>query len=361
MPTVYIPGNRGGYAVKRDIPQSDPVRDWRRITDHRGNTIGYFKDPDAIHDLAGSGVIGTDDWESSYKLSIGNIDSIHISTGSPAISYQISATGGTDPKNYAVSAKALPAGWVLDPLTGIIAIPANLTSLPTSFTGLQISVTDSSGTTAVSNPFNIEVGNPVVFSGTIADITELQRIAINIDISSNFSNSPTSYKLVGAPSWLTIASNGVISGQGSRDQLVTGITVEAKNSFGTKAISNPFNLEITLAAPIFAAGPIPDMIVVVNTNIDKDIEKYFRTGGKPTSYTLDPAVSGLSINSAGRMIGTIGTIGIITITKITATNSGGSADSGTFDITVTDANIALINSATGALLTGTVPTSVLTP
>lgn len=67
MPTVYIPGNRGGHNVKRNIPLTDPARDWKRITDHRGNTVGYYRDEDTsrAHDLAIEGIAGTDDWKDS--------------------------------------------------------------------------------------------------------------------------------------------------------------------------------------------------------------------------------------------------------------------------------------------------------
>lgn len=77
MPTVYIPGNRGGHNVKRNIPLTDPARDWKRITDHRGNTVGYFKDKGKIMLPGGfevdsdsdkdsiTGRKGNDDWMSS--------------------------------------------------------------------------------------------------------------------------------------------------------------------------------------------------------------------------------------------------------------------------------------------------------
>ncbi|WEK07703.1 MAG: putative Ig domain-containing protein [Candidatus Pseudomonas colombiensis] len=253
-------------------------------------------------------------------------------TVSTAYSQTISATGGTAPYTYAISAGSLPAGLSLNTSTG------TLSGTPTASGTFNFTVqaTDAnSATGARAYSVVINVAPPIAGN-------------VNAIVAANSSNNPITLSLSGGASTsvavTSAASHGTATASGNSITYTPtagysgqdSFTYTATNASGT---SNSATVTVTVSAPTLAITPTNVPNSTVNSAYSQTISA---TGGTaPYTYAISAGSlpAGLSLNTS------------------TGTLSGIPTASGTFNFTVraTDANSATGARAYSVIISGIPP------
>ncbi len=179
---------------------------------------------------------------------IGNISNQSNPDGT-AINLNIASQWSNDPQFFAVTTEQLPSNLSLDN-SGLVS--GTLDTVETR-TGVIITATNSAGD-AVSNAFNWEVTavlQPAAFIGNLVNrVNDLGQI-IDIDISDQWSNNPTSFTVTSGalPIDLSLSNTGRIQGTLNSVMDLQGIIISAGNASntGSGVPSNAFSW--TVSAP----------------------------------------------------------------------------------------------------------------
>jgi large repetitive protein len=210
-----------------------------------------------------------------------------------AYSQAITASGGTAPYTYAVSAGTLPAGLTLAVNGTLSGTPSMLG--PFNFT---VTATDSSGG---SGPFTGVLGylmeitelppitNPV--SATVAYGSGANAITLQID-----GGAPVSVAVSAAGNGTAIATGTSVTYQPDTGYAGTdGFTYTATNTAGTSAAAA---VSITVSAPTISVGVVNPLTVAVGSPYTQTFT--WSGGAAPYSgYTVSGLPAGLAITSTG--------------------------------------------------------------
>ena len=154
-------------------------------------------------------------------------------------------------------------------------IPAGVHTVPVN------SSADSEGLTGTANwILTVSEAAPVivapVFAGVIPNQTTQESTVSTLNVSSYFSNSPTSYALsaVAIAAGFTINNSGVINAP-TTAQITSGIVVEAINTAGS-ASSNSFSWDIQ-AVSVAPNAVISGVVDAGNNPVTRVYEDYFIT------------------------------------------------------------------------------------
>jgi uncharacterized repeat protein (TIGR03803 family) len=266
------------------------------------------------------GIGGIYGYGTVYAISLGNAAT--ATQGAP-FSYQLGATSYAPP---VYSASGLPAGLSINPSTGLIS--GTPTSTGTfSFT---VSAANLGGTT--TSTFTITTGVPPVItsSGTVSG-TGGEPLSYQITAT----NSPTIYGAIELPAGLSIDQiTGVISGTPVAGGTTT-TTITAGNIYGSGSASLQINLVApvpTITSPATATGTngLPFSFQVTASN-------------SPTSYQISGTVPGLSLNSStGVISGTPTLAGTFNVT-LSAANINGTGGGSNLAVTVIQMPAPVIN------------------
>ncbi|RRC97631.1 hypothetical protein EHS89_17525, partial [Amphritea balenae] len=253
-----------------------------------------------------------------------------------------------DSDTLSYSATGLPTGLTIDSATGEISGTLDNSASQGSPYTVSVTADDGQGGTTTDS-FDWTITNPAPqVDVVIADQADQDGDSINLDISGHFSDVDTddlSFSASGLPTGLTMASNGVISGDLPADSSQGGtggvysITVTADDGEGG-VVSDTFDWTITNPAPVVAT-PIADQTALdgdvisldVSTNfadVDADSLTYSATG-MPAGFTIDA--------NTGVISGTLAEDASVnppySIT-VTVDDSEGGITSDTFLLTVND-------------------------
>ncbi|MEP7456667.1 putative Ig domain-containing protein [Phyllobacterium sp. SB3] len=139
-----------------------------------------------------------------------------LSAGSVASSYSetVSATGGTAPYSYAITAGSLPAGLTLNTSTGVIS-GTPTTEINANFTVTATDSTGGAGPYNASRAYTLVINAPTISlpATTLANGTVATAYTATLNGASG-GTAPYSYAVTGGalPAGLTLASDGIISG-----------------------------------------------------------------------------------------------------------------------------------------------------
>lgn len=201
-----------------------------------------------------------------------------------------------------------------------------------------------------------------VFIGNIADQSIANGSTFNLDVSGQWSNTPTFYTVTtgSLPSGLTLANTGIISGTVDTVESLAGIIITGTNTDGSD-VSNAFSFEVTATAlaPVFI-GNIPNQIDTEQVVISVDISGNW--SNSPTAYnvTMGSLPTGVTLSNAGVISGTLTAVQSLADIIITASNATGDAVSNSFTWTVQAAtstklaSLTGITNADGSLYTGVI-------
>ncbi|WP_426702276.1 putative Ig domain-containing protein [Rhodanobacter sp. Col0626] len=242
-------------------------------------------------------------------------------TQNAAYSTSVSASGGTSPYTYAVTAGALPAGLTLASNGAISGAP----TVSGSF-NFTVTATDSSGGTgpyAGSRAYTLTVNAAV----PVISPTSLPAPVIGVAYSETISasNGTGAYTFVvsaGAlPAGLTLSSSGVLSGTPTE----TGsfpFTVQVTDAASVTATQA---YTFTIAAPTITVAPVTVPAATLHAAYSQTVTA--AGGTAPYTFTATGALpTGLTLSSAGVISGTPSSIGTYNFTV----NATDSTDAGPF-------------------------------
>ncbi|MCX6951195.1 MAG: putative Ig domain-containing protein [Verrucomicrobia bacterium] len=225
-------------------------------------------------------------------------------------SYQITAS---NPPLLLLDAVNLPPGLAVNPSTGVIQ---GTPTTPGTFVATLVG-TNAAGTgpqrdlTIVVRPASAA---PVITSGS----TAAGGVGLAFSYQIAATNSPTSYEVLGAPTWMT--TNNLTGALAGTPSAPGGFVVQllARNAAGA---SDPFTLTGGIAP---AAGtPVVTSVHSATGTVGTAFSYQIGATNSPTSYAVSGLPSGLTLNSAtGAITGTPSASGTFPVT-LSATNANG--------------------------------------
>lgn len=267
-------------------------------------TTGVYSFTVSVTDASSPSIQST---SQAYQVAINGAGTLNISTTTlppvligTAYSAQLSATGGTQPYTWSISASSLPPGLSLDPASGV------LSGLP-SATGtysfrVEVSDTTSPAQTAVVD-LQIIITDPLVIT-TSGFNTAITGTPFSATLGATGGTSPYRWSLSSGalPPGLTInALNGIISGQPTTAGNY-GFTVRATDS-SIPALTTTANLSIRVTAPLTVTSlNLPRGTVGLPYSVQLTASggipaySWAISGSLPDGLSLDPATGIISGN-----------------------------------------------------------------
>ncbi|MFT7773179.1 MAG: putative Ig domain-containing protein [Roseateles sp.] len=273
----------------------------------------------------------------AYNVTIGGptltIGTASLANGNVGVAYNqaVSASGGTAPYSFAVTAGALPAGLSLNGATGTI------TGTPTTANTYNFTVTATDSTTGTGAPFTVAKAYTMVIA--------VQAPVANASSASTPYNNPVQINLAPAITGGTAVSIAVATPPSHGTATVAGLTVTYTPVAGY-AGTDSFTYTATNAGGTSAAAPVtvtvsaPDLTLLPslpnlpNGQVGVAFSQAISTSGgtAPYSYSVSTGSlpSGLSLDgSTGVIAGTPTAAGAFSFTIRATDATSGMAASGT--------------------------------
>ncbi|MDR6642731.1 outer membrane autotransporter protein [Luteibacter sp. 1214] len=236
-----------------------------------------------------------------------------------AYSQTISASGGTAPYTFAITAGALPAGMTL---AGGGALSGTPTAAGTfNFT---VTATDNGGFTG-SRAYTITVAAPTIAIAPANLPNAVAGQAYSSTVTASGGTAPYAFAVTGGslPSGITLSSTGVLSGTST----VAGtfnFTVSATDS--SSGAGAPFSgsraYSLTVGAPSVTVAPATLPNPTVGAAYSQTVTASGGTAPYTFAVTAGATPSGLSLSAAGVLSGTPTAAGTFNFT-VTATDGNG--------------------------------------
>ena len=249
-----------------------------------------------------------------------------------AYSRTITASGGTAPYTFAVTAGALPAGLTLS--TG-----GALTGTPTvngSFS-LTITATDSQGYSG-SRAYTLVIAVPAIALAPTTLPSGRQNVAYSRTITSSGGTAPYTYAVTAGalPAGLTLSTGGTLAGTPTVNGSFT-FTVTSTDSQGY-----PGSRAYTLVIAVPAIAVAPNTLPSGRQNVAYSQTLTASGGTAPYGWAVTAGAlpAGLSLSGAGVLSGTPTVNGSFTFTA-TATDSQGYPGSRAYTLVIAVPTIAV--------------------
>ena len=268
-------------------------------------------------------------------LSIVTTSPLPAGTQGVAYSTTMSATGGTAPYFWSITAGALPAGLTLSS-GGIISGTPTSTGVFTA----TIQVTDNVGS-HVSSSFQITIACTalsITSPSTLPQGTNGSAYSFQLAASGGVTPYTWSLSAGSLPTGVTVSSSGLVSGTPSVNGTFTPTFQVTDSCFGVQTQTQAATLVIKPAViplQIVTTSPLP------NGTVNVAYSTTMSASGGTTPYTWAVTAgtlpTGLSLSSAGVISGTPTVAGTQTVT-IQVTDNVAATASGSFSITVSAAS-----------------------
>lgn len=244
-----------------------------------------------------------------------------------------SATGGTAPYTYTVSAGALPAGMSLSS-TGELSGAPTVTGLYT----FSVRAIDSS--TGAGAPFSraqnyvLQIGAPTISIDTASVPNGTAGAAYTVQLDSSGGIAPYAYAVVAGalPAGMSLSPGGALSGI-PRVAGTFPITVQATDANGQNG-ARSYSLTIAAATVVITPSALPGGVVASAYN-----QSLGSSGGiAPYTYALASGAlpTGIGLSSAGVISGTPTTAGSYSF-QVRSTDDAGFNTTQSYTVAITDA------------------------
>ncbi len=285
----------------------------------------------------------------AYSITIGTCPTITLSPGTlpngdagSAYNQSITASGGTNPHTFAVTAGTLPSGLTLSSSGALTGTPS--ASGTSTFT---ITATDNIGCTG-SLSYSLTICGVITLSslpnGTVGT-------AYSQTITANGGTAAYTFvqSLGTLPTGLSLSGSGVLSGipTASGSFTFSVVVTDANSCTGSQSYSLMMNCPTITIGP----GTLPNG--TVGTSYSQSVGASGGTSPYSFSVTVGTPPPGLTLSSAGLFSGTPTTVGAYSFT-ITATDAHGCTGSKVCPITI---DCPIITVSPGTLPNGTVGSS----
>jgi outer membrane autotransporter protein len=254
-----------------------------------------------------------------------------------AYAQTVTASGGTAPYAYAISAGALPAGLTLNAATG--AISGTPTASGTfSFT---VTATDANAQPGVQ-AYTVTVAVPTL---TIAPATLPAGdigVAYSQTLTTTGGTAPYTYALdSGAlPAGVALSGAGVLSGTPTAAGTFNFV-VRSTDSTGGTAATTTINYALTIASATITIAPVTLPNTVVGAAYAQTLTASGGTAPYAFAVTAGALPAGLALNAAtGAISGTPTASGTFAFT-VTATDANAQTGAQAYSLTVASATIAI--------------------
>ncbi len=242
--------------------------------------------------------------------------------GTPITALTPSSQGGA-PTNYSVS-PTLPAGLVLNAVSGVISGTPTALSAASSFT---ITAANSVGSATVILSITVTELPPATVTYSVNPASYKVATLITPNIPTTTGGTASSYSVTPSlPAGLVLnLTTGVITGTPTVVSAASGYTVKAQNSAGSAQVVLTISVPMTIVAPTNLTYSNMTPVLIKGSAITALSPT--SQGGAPTSYSVTPNLpAGLTLNTTtGVITGTPTTLSAATAYTVTATNSAGSA------------------------------------
>ncbi|WP_416356551.1 putative Ig domain-containing protein [Aureimonas phyllosphaerae] len=265
------------------------------------------------------------------------------STAGLPYSQSLSASGGSAPYTFAVTAGALPAGLTLDSsgtLSGTATVPGT--------SNFNVTATDANGSSG-SAIYTVTVAAPTVTVAPAAlpDATVGQ--AYSQTVTASGGSAPYTFTVTAGalPSGLTLSSSGVLAGTATAAGSLT-FTVTTTDANGFTGVRT-YTLDAVLAPPIAS-----NVTLGVAANSSANAVPLTLSGGAATSVQVAAQAANGTATASGIAISYTPNPGFAGADSFTytATNASGTSAPATVSVTVapaTDANLAGLVPSVGTL------------
>ncbi len=241
-----------------------------------------------------------------------------------AYSASITASGGTAPYTYAVTAGALPAGLALAADGTLAGTPSAGGSFAFTVTATDATPAASGGPYTAARAYTLVVVAPTVTLAPASLPAGQAGIAYSASVTAAGGTAPYAYSVTAGalPTGLSLSSSGALVGTpGASGSFTFGITA-TDSSGGTGPYAGTRSYTLVIGAPTLTLAPATLTGGTVGAAYSASITASGGTAPYSYAVTAGALPSGLTLSASGTLAGTPGASGSFTF-GITATDSSG--------------------------------------
>jgi hypothetical protein len=329
-----------------------------------GNTVTVNVAANIAQDAAGNGNIAASQYSLTFQAPTITLSPTSLPAGTQGVAYSqvITASNGTSPYTYAVTAGALPTGLTLASNGTLSGTPTGGTS---TFTVTATDASTSPGPYTGSQGYTLTVAAPTIIISPASLPNGTQGIAYSVAFTASGGTSPYTYAITAGalPAGMSLSGNR-ISGVPTASGTFTFQLTATDNSTAPGPYTGSRNYSLTLAAQPVTAAPVVSM--PANGSLLNTATPTY-SGTAPAGSTVTVYVDETSIGTT-----TAGGTGDWSLTQPTALAQGshnvkataqlsgqavsGSSNTNTFTVDTVAPTVVITSSAgTSGGTTGTTP------